>query len=150
MKALTGALIAFSLALTARAQQPTDPSNQANPNQPTERRAAPIAGGAVLGVEVREIGIIASGYRVSKLLKSTVYNDKNEKIGKVEEFIVRPDATLSYAIVDVGGFLKMGVHRVAIPVNQFSEVRQGRLVLPGATKDALKQMPEFRYAKDQT
>jgi sporulation protein YlmC with PRC-barrel domain len=148
MKALTGSLIAFSLALTAHAQQPTDPS-QANPNQPTERRA-PIAGGAVLGVEVREIGIIASGYRVSKLLKSTVYNDKNEKIGKVEEFIVRPDGTLSYAIVDVGGFLKMGVHRVAIPVNQFSEVRQGRLVLPGATKDALKQMPEFRYAKNQS
>jgi len=69
---------------------------------------------------------------------------------KVEEFIVRPDATLSYAIVDVGGFLKIGAHRVAIPVNQFSEVRQGRLVLPGATKDALKQMPEFRYAKNRT
>ncbi len=140
MRALTGALIAFSLAITAHAQ-PQD--------QPAERRV-PIAGSAVLGVEVREMGIIASGYRVSKLLGSTVYNEKNEKIGKVEEFIVRPDATLSYAIVDVGGFLKMGAHRVAIPVNQFSEVRQGRLVLPGATKDALKQMPEFRYAKNQT
>lgn len=149
MKGLTEALIAFSVAVTAHAQQPTDPSSQANQNQPSERRT-PIAGGAVLGVEIREMGIIATGYRVSKLIGSTVYNDKNEKIGKVEEFIVRPDATLSYAIVDVGGFLKIGVHRVAIPVNQFSDVRQGRLVLPGATTDALKQMPEFRYAKNQT
>lgn len=142
MKALTGALIAFSLVSSAYAQQPSDPSTQTNPNQPTERRP-PIAGGAVLGIEVRELDIIATGYRVSKLLRSTVYNDKNERIGKLEEFIVRPDGTLSYAIIDVGGFLGMGA-------NQFSEVKQGRIVLPGATKDALKQMPEFKYAKNQT
>lgn len=32
------------------------------------------------------------------------------------------------------------------PVDQFSEVAP-RIVLPGATKEALKQMPEFKYAK---
>src|SRR5260370_40305604 len=98
MRAVTGALIAFSLAITAHAQ-PQD--------QPAERRV-PIAGSAGLGVGVREMGIIASGYRVSKLLGSTVYKGKNEKIGKREEFIVRPDATLPCAISDVGAFLNMG------------------------------------------
>jgi hypothetical protein len=103
----------------------------------------------VLGVEVAELEAIATGYRMSKLLRQPVYNDKNEKIGKAEEFIVRPDGTLSYAIIDVGGFLGLGAHRVAIPVRQFTSVKP-HIVLPGATKEALKQMPEFKYSADQS
>ena len=80
------------------------------------------------------------------MLNQTVYNDKNEKIGKLEELIVKPDGKLSWAIVDVVGFLGMGKHRVAIPVGQFTSMMP-RVVLPGATKDALKQMPPFDYAK---
>jgi hypothetical protein len=149
MKPLMSAAMVCALASVAYAQQPTDRSSPPNQDQTTQR-APPVVGGAVLGVEVRELAMVATGYRVSKLLNSTVYNDKNEKIGKAEEFIIRPDGMLSYAIIDVGGFLKIGAHRVAIPVNQFSDVRPGRLVLPGATKDALKQMPEFRYAKNRS
>jgi hypothetical protein len=37
-------------------------------------------------------------------------------------------------------------HNVAIPVYQFKLV-DSKLVLPGATKDALKAMPEFQYAQ---
>jgi sporulation protein YlmC with PRC-barrel domain len=114
--------------------------------QTDQKQPPPVAGGAVLGVEVREVALIAEGYRVSKILNQTVYNDKNEKIGKLEELIVKPDGKLSWAIVDVGGFLGMGKHRVAIPVGQFTSVVP-RLVLPGATKEALKQMPQFDYAK---
>jgi|SRR5215471_7958157 len=149
MKSLIAAAIVLASASIAYAQQPSDRPSPPSQDQ-TSQQHPPIAGGVVLGVEVRELAIVATGYRMSKLLKSAVYNEKNEKIGKAEEFIVRTDGTLSYAIIDVGGFLKIGTHRVAIPVNQFSEVTPGRLLLPGATKDALKQMPEFKYAKSQT
>jgi len=135
MKAIKLALVSLVLAAAVHAQ-----SGQAD-----QRAAPPVAGGAVLGVEVREIGMIAEGYRVSKLLKQTVYNEKNERVGKLEELIVRPDGTLSWAIVDVGGFLGIARHRVAIPISQFQSVRP-KIVLPGATKDALKAMPEFKYA----
>jgi hypothetical protein len=40
----------------------------------------------------------------------------------------------------------MGTHRVAIPVQQFNQVTP-KIVLPGATKDSLKEVPEFRYSK---
>jgi hypothetical protein len=40
----------------------------------------------------------------------------------------------------------MGTHRVAVPVQNFSQVTP-KIILPGATKDALKQLPEFRYTK---
>jgi len=105
----------------------------------------PVAGKITLGVSVEETAVIATGWRASKLLHAPVYNERNEKIGKMEDFIVSTDGTLSVAIVDVGGFLGIGAHRVAIPVQQFDEVAPTKIVLKGATKEALKKMPEFKY-----
>jgi sporulation protein YlmC with PRC-barrel domain len=139
MKALKVVLLALVVTTAAQAQADSTAVKQEPP---------PIAGGAVLGVEVKEMAIIATGHRVSKLIGEAVYNDKNEKIGKIDDFIFRPDGSLTYAIIEVGGFLKIGTHRVAIPVSQFSGIKP-HVVLPGATKDALKAMPEFVYAKGQ-
>lgn len=107
---------------------------------------APVAGRSTLGVAVAQTELITKGWRATKLLRSDVYNDKKQKIGRVDDFIVSPDGSLSVAIVDVGGFLGMGAHRVAIPVQQFSEVSP-KVILPGATKDGLKQLPEFNYSR---
>jgi hypothetical protein len=35
---------------------------------------------------------------------------------------------------------------VAVPVNQLKQ-QDGRFVLPGATKEAIKALPKFEYAK---
>jgi hypothetical protein len=51
-----------------------------------------------------------------------------------------------YAIINAGGFLALAKHDVAIPVSQFKLV-DNKLVLPGATKEALKAIPEFQYAQ---
>lgn len=51
----------------------------------------------------------------------------------------RPSPTPLSAQVGVGR------HDVAIPVNQLKE-DGGRFILAGATKDAIKAMPEFEYA----
>jgi hypothetical protein len=40
----------------------------------------------------------------------------------------------------------MDKHDVAIPIKQFKVV-DGKFTLPGATKDAIKKMPAFKYAK---
>lgn len=112
---------------------------QAQPSQP-------VAGKMVLGVSAEEIQGLAVGYRVSKLIGQTVYNDQQQKIGKIGDLIVRPDGALSFAIVDVGGFLGMGSRHVAIPVKQFASVKP-KVVLAGATKEALKEMPAFEYSK---
>lgn len=77
------------------------------------------------------------------------YNDDDERIGRIEDMTVAPDGTLSVAIVDVGGFLGIAARRVVVLVDQFSEVAPLRIVLPGATKKVLKQLPEFKYAKEE-
>ena len=49
-----------------------------------------------------------------------VYNDQDERVGEVEDLIVAPDKSLSYAILGVGGFLGLGTYHVAVPVSQFT------------------------------
>ena len=100
-----------------------------------------------LGVTVTELQEVAKGWSVKHtILGQHVYNDKNERIGTVDDLIVAPDKAVSYAIVNAGGFLGLAKHYVAIPVSQLKLVDK-KLVLPGATKDALKASPEFQYAQ---
>lgn len=111
-----------------------------------ETPAAPVVGKAILGVTIAEMDVIATGWRVSKLLRAEVRNDKGEKIGKIDDIVVAPDGTLTTAVIEVGGFLGLGAHRVMIPVRQlvFAE-KAPQIVLPGASKDALKALPQFKY-----
>jgi hypothetical protein len=80
-----------------------------------------------------------------QLLGQSVYNDKDERIGKVEDLIITRERTVPYAIVGAGGFLGIGAHDVAIPTAQF-RMTGDRLVLPGATKELIQEMPPFVYA----
>jgi sporulation protein YlmC with PRC-barrel domain len=108
---------------------------------------APVAGGAVIGVAVSEIVAVANGWSAKKqILGHDVYNDKNEKVGKVDDIIIAPYKAVSYGIIAAGGFLGIGKYDVAIPANQF-KMQGDKIVLPGATKDAIKAMPAFQYAK---
>ena len=106
---------------------------------------APIAGEATLGATVTETAEIATGWRASKLMHAAVYNESSEKIGLIDDFIVSPDGSLSVAIVDVGRFLGIGPHRVAIPVQQFDQITP-KIILKGARKDSLLKMPQFNNA----
>jgi len=108
---------------------------------------AQVAGSSVIGVTATEVREVANGWSAKKkILGKDVYNPEGQKIGSISDLIVAPDRAVSYAIVGVGGFLGMLKHDVAVPVSQFKE-EGGKIVLPGATKEALKAAPEFEYAK---
>jgi len=108
---------------------------------------AQVAGSTPLGVTVTELQAVVKGWSVKRtVLGQPVYNDKDEKVGSVDDIIITPDKAVSYAIVGTGGFLGLAKHDVAIPVSQFKLVDK-KLVLPGATKEALKAIPEFQYAQ---
>jgi hypothetical protein len=79
----------------------------------------PVAGKTTLGITIEETHLIVPGWRASKLMRSDVRNDKNKKIGKIDDLIESPDGTLSIAVIDVGGFIGVDRHRVAIPVQTF-------------------------------
>jgi sporulation protein YlmC with PRC-barrel domain len=147
---LFAAVIFAAFGMNAAAQQPQSGQQSTQPAKPSSQQSAkastsappPVAGIVPLGVTRIEQDLVTPGYRASKLLKQTVYNDQNQKIGKIEDLVIAPDGTLSVAVVDVGGFLGVAKHRVAIPVKQFTQM-QPKVILPSATKEALKQLPEF-------
>jgi sporulation protein YlmC with PRC-barrel domain len=109
--------------------------------------SAQTAGATKLGVTVIELDDVIKGFSAQRdLLGQAVYNDKDEKIGKVEDLIITRERFAPYAIVSTGGFLGIGAHDVAIPTGQF-RMTGDRLVLAGATKDLIRAMPPFAYAR---
>lgn len=107
---------------------------------------AQVAGSTLRAAAAAELREVATGWSARRqLLERPVFNDKDEKIGTVDDIIVSPTMSVSYAIVGVGGFLGVAKHDVAISVGQFSD-KGGKLVLAGASKEALKSTPAFEYA----
>ena len=105
--------------------------------------SAPVQSQAVRLVTV-DVNIVGQGYRASKLMGTSVTNEKNEKIGTLSDLVVAGDRSL-FAVLEVGGFLGMGAHLVAVPYETLVINDEGRDIrLPGASKDELKKLPEVR------
>jgi len=108
--------------------------------------AQQVVRSTTLGIAYAELRDVTTGWSTKKqVLGKKVFNDTGETVGKIDDIIVSPDKAVSYAIIGAGGFLGVGRHDVAIPVNQLKE-NDGKFILAGATKDAIKDMPEFEYA----
>jgi hypothetical protein len=88
---------------------------------------------------------LTTGYRTSKVVGSSVVNEANETVGTIDDLIVTPSEKVPFAVLSVGGFLGMGTKYVVVPYNSL-QVRDKKMMLPGATKDSLKALPEFKYA----
>ena len=99
---------------------------------------AQVAGSTLVGVSVAEMRDVTSGWSAKRqILGQPVFNDKNERVGSIDDIIIAPDKAVSYAIINAGGFIGLTKHDVAIPVSQLKLV-DNKLVLAGATKEALK------------
>jgi hypothetical protein len=88
---------------------------------------------------------VATGYRASKVVGSTVVNEASETVGTVDDLIVTPAEVVPFAVLSVGGFLGMGTKYVVVPYSAL-RFQDKKIVLPGATKESLKALPEFKYA----
>jgi Transmembrane secretion effector/PRC-barrel domain len=81
------------------------------------------------------------------LVGSSVLNDANETIGKIDDLLVTRDGKEPYAVLSIGGFLGMGTHLVVVRYDSL-KFADNKIVLPGGTKDGLKMLPTFQYAKE--
>ncbi|MCW3477148.1 PRC-barrel domain-containing protein [Limobrevibacterium gyesilva] len=117
-----------------------------------------VTGAALLGLPAFAQGVkqtvvlmkvdpasLATGYRTSKVVGSTVTNEADETVGTIDDLIVTPGEKVPFAVLSVGGFLGMGTKLVVVPFNAI-KVTDKHMMLPGATRDSLKALPEFKYA----
>ena len=108
---------------------------------------AQVAGSTTIGIQVDQLQLVAAGWSVKKqVIGNTLVNEVGEKVGRIDDLIVAPDGSVTFAIVGAGGFVGVARHDVAIPVSQITS-KDGNFVLPGASKAAVKAMPTFEYAK---
>jgi hypothetical protein len=97
-------------------------------------------------VEIAKVDVhtLSAGYRASKVIGSSVVNDADETIGKIDDLLVSPNGKQPFAVLSVGGFLGMGAHLVVVPYEAL-KFDDKRVILPGGTKEGLKMLPEFKY-----
>jgi len=108
---------------------------------------AQVAGSTLIGVSVTEMRDVTTGWSAKRqILGQPIFNDKNERVGSIDDIIVAPDKAVSYAVINAGGFTGLTKHDVAVPISQLKLV-DNKLVLAGATKEALKASPAFEYAR---
>ena len=100
-------------------------------------------------VEITKVDVqkVAAGYRASKVIGSSVVNEANETIGKIDELLVTRDGKEPYAVLSIGGFLGMGTRLVVVRYDSL-KFADNKIVLPGGTKDGLKMLPAFQYSKE--
>ncbi len=105
------------------------------------------AQGTRQSVELVKVDVqkLSAGYRSSKVVGSSVVNDANETIGKIDDLLVSLDGKQPYAVLSIGGFLGMGTHMVVVPYETL-RFAEKKVTLPGGTKESLKMLPEFKYA----
>lgn len=89
--------------------------------------------------------------RASKVIGSAVYNDRDEKIGSLDDLLIGRDNKPLTAVISVGGFLGGGGKLVAVPYNslKFGDSKAGsanRVVMPGASKESLKSMSDYHFS----
>jgi sporulation protein YlmC with PRC-barrel domain len=110
---------------------------------------AQVTGPAGLGVNVTELReVVTVGWSAKRqVLGEPVYNEKSERIGTVDDVVIAADMARSYAIIGVGAYLGTDKRDIVVRLSQLIRQVDGSFVLVGATKDALKALPPFEYAR---
>lgn len=61
---------------------------------------------------------LQGNWRASKMVGLSVYNDKNESIGSINDMITDKNGKIVAVVIGVGGFLGVGEHLVAVPFDK--------------------------------
>src|SRR5436305_3451856 len=98
------------LATAAFAQTPTATSDRAN--------MAPAATSAA------DSSSYQGNWRTSKVVGLNVYNDNNESLGSINDLLMDKSGNIKAVVIGVGGFLGVGEHLVAVPLDKVKFVNE--------------------------
>jgi sporulation protein YlmC with PRC-barrel domain len=108
-KYVTAGLMGTALLATAAfAQTPTATTDRAN--------MAPAA--------ASDNSSFQGTWRASKLVGLNVYNDKNESVGSINDLLTDKSGNIKAVVIGVGGFLGVGEHLVAVPLDKVKFVNE--------------------------
>ncbi|TPG57544.1 PRC-barrel domain containing protein [Roseomonas nepalensis] len=84
--------------------------------------------------------------RASRIIGSSVFNERNESIGSIDDLILAHGGSSPMAVVSVGGFLGIGAKLVAVPMSDLRwSAADNRWTITGATRESLTSLPAYSY-----
>jgi sporulation protein YlmC with PRC-barrel domain len=126
-KTVTAALASTALFATiASAQTPTTPTAPATPADktapatPADKTMSSSASGSI----TMSASQLQGDWRASKVVGLSVYNDKNEKLGSINDILMDKSGSIKAVVLGVGGFLGVGEHLVAVPLDKVKFVTE--------------------------
>ena len=103
MKSIAAGLAGTALLATvAFAQNPTATTDKAAPAATTTTTTTTASG----------------EWRASKMSGLKIYNDANENIGSINDLLMDKSGDIKAVVIGVGGFLGVGEHLVAVPLDK--------------------------------
>lgn len=97
------------LATVAIAQTPTDKGDKMSPAVSTTATSPTSYQG---------------NWRASKVVGLSVYNDSNESVGSINDLLMDKSGAVKAVVIGVGGFLGVGEHLVAVPLDKVKFVSE--------------------------
>ena len=82
---------------------------------------------------------------VKSMLGAPIYNDKHEKIGTIENIMVKGSASEPTAILSVGDYLGGGPKMVEVPLSHLQLQGKDAMMMAGATKNSLNDYPRYTW-----
>ena len=138
--AIAGLAGSALLASVAFAQSPSTPSESTKmaPAAASDSSTSPSS--------------FTGNWRASKVVGLSVYNDKNESLGSINDLLTDKSGKIVAVVIGVGGFLGLGEKQVAVDYTSLQWTvaadNTERFVL-ATTKDALTSAPDFKTVDDQ-
>ena len=132
----------------------------------TPATANPPAAGSEATVPFGSVQRNQDEWRGRTLIGATVLDDNGRRLGTINDLLITDDHRIDKAILSVGRVRRnlvavpfdslrfvparstgMPVHTRGVPVSHpaLGEISSYGVVLPGATRDSLAQMPAFRF-----
>ena len=88
---------------------------------------------------------LENGYRASKVIGATVYNEQNQQIGEVSELYLSKLNQVAMAVISVGSFLGVGGKLVPVPFDKLQIGDGNKVIMPGGSKEELRKMSDVNY-----
>jgi sporulation protein YlmC with PRC-barrel domain len=103
------------LASVAFAQSPSSPSDSTKMAPPAKSDTASTSAST---------SSFQGNWRASKMVGLSVYNDKNESVGSINDMLTDKNGKIVAVVIGVGGFLGVGEHLVAVPFEKVKFVSE--------------------------
>lgn len=95
-----------------------------------------------------DLAVNAVAPTADELLGATVYDAAGDSIGSINDLVLAGDSEVSSAIIDIGGFLGMGTHTIALSVDELNVVSDADgsnvRVEVNMTREQLEALPEHQ------